>query len=306
MKSAIKISPWIEAMRLRTLPVSCAGVIAGGACSLAVDFLRIVPFLIALTFAVLAQIASNFANEYFDFRNGLDKKGRAGFRRGVTEGDISPKAMLRATIFTTVLASLIGLSLLFYGAWWLILIGVAVVIFLFAYSTGPYPLSHHGLGDLAVLIFFGIVPVNLTAILTCNNNDIWILSLPMSIGIGLMAVNVLIVNNYRDMDEDRKVNKFTTVVLFGREFISKIYLANGFIAMIMIEFSFILFYKLTNYINLNILILQQFILLVYANIHFLLSRKLNISEGSALNPLLANTAKLMFLLSLAIFIISIF
>lgn len=87
------IRSWIEAMRLRTLPVSVAGVICGCGCALMLDSFKTVPALLCLTFALLAQIASNFANEYFDFKNGIDKKGREGFRRGVTEGEISPESM---------------------------------------------------------------------------------------------------------------------------------------------------------------------------------------------------------------------
>ena len=148
------IKSWIEAMRLRTLPVSVAGVIAGCGCAILLDSFKAVPAILCLTFAVLAQIASNFANEYFDFKNGIDKKGRAGFRRGVTEGEISPQAMKWATYITLALAAVVGCAMLFFGPWWLILVGVVIMVFALAYSAGPYPLSHHGLGDIAVVIFF--------------------------------------------------------------------------------------------------------------------------------------------------------
>ena len=111
------IKAWIEAMRLRTLPVSVAGVMAGTACAIYDGGFKTLPFLICLLFAILAQIVSNFANEYFDFKKGLDKKGREGFRRGVTEGDISPKAMLTATLSLLALDCLIGLSLIWWGGW---------------------------------------------------------------------------------------------------------------------------------------------------------------------------------------------
>ena len=98
------IKAWIEAMRLRTLPVSVAGVIAGIACAVFLGKFNAVPAVLCVLFAMLAQIASNFGNEYYDFKNGVDKKGRDGFRRGVTEGEISPKAMKIATFFTLALA----------------------------------------------------------------------------------------------------------------------------------------------------------------------------------------------------------
>ncbi|MBO7764162.1 MAG: 1,4-dihydroxy-2-naphthoate octaprenyltransferase, partial [Bacteroidales bacterium] len=200
---------WIEAMRLRTLPVSISGVLVAMGCMLLCGLFSMVPALLCLVFAVLAQIASNFANEYFDYKNGLDRKGRVGFRRGVTEGDITPDAMKRATFITLALASAVGCAMLLYGPWWLILVGVSVGIFALAYSAGPYPLSHHGLGDVAVIIFFGIVPVTLTCYLQAGGWYGWQISLPASVAVGLMAANVLIVNNYRDMEDDASVNKRT-------------------------------------------------------------------------------------------------
>ncbi len=152
-------------MRLRTLPVSVAGVIAGTGCAIMLGSFKAVPALTCLSFAILAQIASNFGNEYYDFKNGIDRKGRAGFRRGVTEGEIAPQSMKTATFAVLALAAAVGCTMLLYGPWWLILVGVMIMIFALAYSTGPYPLSHHGLGDLAVVIFFGIIPVTLTCFL---------------------------------------------------------------------------------------------------------------------------------------------
>ena len=96
---------WIEAMRLRTLPVSVAGVLAGVACAIIGGSFSAVPAVLCLLFAALAQIASNFGNEYYDYVNGLDRKGREGFRRGVTEGDISPTAMKVATFATLAVAT---------------------------------------------------------------------------------------------------------------------------------------------------------------------------------------------------------
>jgi 1,4-dihydroxy-2-naphthoate octaprenyltransferase len=91
------LKKWIEAIRPRTIPVSIAGVIAGTGCAIFNNRFNLIPALLCLLFATLAQIASNFGNEYYDYANGLDKKGRKGFRRGVTEGDITPLTMKRAT-----------------------------------------------------------------------------------------------------------------------------------------------------------------------------------------------------------------
>lgn len=235
MSSPSAFRSWLEAMRLRTLPVSVAGVLAGCACALAVGSFAWPQALICLFFAVGAQIVSNFANEYYDYRNGLDRKGREGFRRGVTEGDISPRAMLRATYGLLAFTCLLGLSLVWWGGWWLIAIGVAVAVFAVAYSTGPWPLSHHGLGDVAVLIFFGLVPVSFTAWLQAPGHDVLRLAVPTGVAVGLLAVNVLIVNNYRDADDDRAVGKNTTVVIFGRRTMSIVYLIDVVLAAILID-----------------------------------------------------------------------
>ena len=214
-------------MRPRTLPVSVAGVLAGMACGIFYGDSDIRPALLCMLFALLAQIASNFANEYFDYRNGLDRKGREGFRRGVTEGDIRPEAMRNATFLTLAAAAVPGCCLILWGGWWLVAVGLLVGIFALAYSAGPYPLSHHGLGDIAVVIFFGVVPVVFTAWLMTSDKGIIPMATLIGVGVGLLAANVLIVNNYRDAEDDKRVGKHTTVVIFGREVMSHVYLMDA-------------------------------------------------------------------------------
>ncbi|MBD5201678.1 MAG: 1,4-dihydroxy-2-naphthoate octaprenyltransferase [Bacteroidales bacterium] len=280
---ASTIKSWIEAMRLRTLPVSIAGVLVGTGCAGAIDGFSPLPALVCLVFAVLAQIASNFANEYFDFRNGLDRKGREGFRRGVTEGDISPLAMKRATYLTLLLACAVGLSLIYYGGWWLIIAGILIALFALAYSAGPYPLSHHGLGDIAVIIFFGIVPVTLTAYVQTASFAARPYSLPLSIATGILAALVLVVNNYRDCDDDRLVGKRTSVVILGRKFMSRAYLSGAFIALTIAALTLIF---TGHYI-------AAFPIIIFYNLYFLLWKQLTTLSGKSLNPLLGKTAMLL-------------
>lgn len=281
------IKSWIEAMRLRTLPVSISGVIAGSACAIMLDSFKPLPALLCLLFAILAQIASNFANEYFDFKNGIDKKGRAGFRRGVTEGEISPDAMKYATFITLFLAALVGLAMLFFGPWWLILVGIVIILFALAYSAGPYPLSHHGLGDVAVIIFFGIVPVTLTAYLQTES---WIgleIVLTTAVSVGLLAANVLVVNNYRDMEDDAAVNKRTTVVIFGRKAMNWVYFFAGVLAMAIM-------YPVWNILPLWSVIIPA----VYLIMHYVTWNKMRNAIGAEFNPLLGQTAFNLFLFAL--------
>ena len=278
---------WIEAMRLRTLPVSVAGVLAGISCAIMNGSFSIVPAVLCLLFAVLAQIASNFGNEYYDYANGLDRKGREGFRRGVTEGDISPGAMKLATYATLAVAAVVGCSMLFFGGWWLLPVGIAIGLFALAYSAGPYPLSHHGLGDVAVVVFFGIVPVTLTCYLQEGGWRSLSLSLPASVAIGLLAANVLVVNNYRDVEDDRAVGKRTTVVIFGRKIMERCYLLSGFVAMLAM---------IPVWVRLSV-----FSLVVPATFLFLhvkTWKKIISSRGAALNPLLGATAKNLLLFTL--------
>lgn len=270
---------WIEAMRLRTLPVSVSGVLAGIACAIAKGCFRLVPALLCLLFAILAQIASNFGNEYYDFRNGVDRKGREGFRRGVTEGDISPQAMKHATFGTLAAAAVTGCFMLFYGSWWMIPVGICIGIFALAYSGGPYPLSHHGLGDVAVVLFFGVVPVTLTCWLQQGNWEGLGCSLPTSVAVGLMAANVLIVNNYRDKDDDKAVGKNTTVVIFGRRTMGLAYLISGITAAVAASAVFAT---------------HKFALVApaaYLFMHIATWKKLTALSGAALNPVLGETAK---------------
>ena len=283
---------WIEAMRLRTLPVSLAGVVAGTACALYHHGFSLLPFLICLLFAVLAQIASNFANEYYDFKNGLDKKGREGFRRGVTEGDISPQAMKRAAFITLFLAVCIGSTLIIWGGWWLVFVGIAVALFAFAYSTGPFPLSHNGLGEITVLIFFGFVPVIFTEYVQTRFLYFESTTMFIAAAIGLMAANVLIVNNYRDMEDDKAVGKRTSVVILGRKTMSAIYFYDGVLAAVFFAMasSALPFWVSAGW-------------LTYFAVHAILWQRLKAFSGAALNDVLKWTSIVMFLVSCYLLII---
>lgn len=289
------IKSWIEAMRLRTLPVSVAGVIAGTGCAIMLDSFKAAPALACLVFAILAQIAANFGNEYYDFKNGIDRKGRAGFRRGVTEGEIDPESMKRATFIVLALAAVVGCTMLFYGPWWLIIVGVLIMMFALAYSAGPYPLSHHGLGDLAVIIFFGIIPVTFTCFLQTGDGDGMNIIVPTSLAVGLLAANVLIVNNYRDMEDDAAVGKRTTVVIFGRKFMGLTYLLSGIIGMAVM---------LPVWVRLPLWALAVPVLFVI--LHLKVWLKLRRAAGTELNPLLGRTAVNLLVFSLLFISASLF
>lgn len=276
----MNIKAWVKATRPQTLPVSVAGVLGGTGCAALYDNFRWLPALICMLFAIVAQIASNFANEYYDYANGLDRKGREGFRRGVTEGDITPRAMFRALWMLIGADCLLGVSLLYWGGAWLLLPGIAIALFAIGYSAGPYPLSHHGLGDFAVFIFFGLVPVTLTCLVQVGAWEWNSVSIPVGAAIGLMGANVLIVNNYRDMEDDMAVNKKTAAVLFGRRCMSIAYLSSGLVADAL-TFAFSL--PETGW---SIAMPCG----VYLVLHIISWKRLTHLRGKALNPLLGLTA----------------
>lgn len=287
------IRHWIEAMRLRTLPVSVAGVIAGTGCAVMLDSFKAAPALACLVFAILAQIAANFGNEYYDYKNGIDRKGRAGFRRGVTEGEIDPRSMKMATYSVLALAATVGCTMLIYGPWWLIFVGILIMIFALAYSAGPYPLSHHGLGDVAVVVFFGIIPVTFTCFLQTGNWEGMGVIIPTSLAVGLLAANVLVVNNYRDMEDDAAVGKRTTVVIFGRRFMSMAYLLSGIAGMAAM---------IPVWTRLPLWALA--VPVVYIVLHFMVWLQLRQATESALNPLLGRTAVNLLVFSLLFLCVS--
>lgn len=280
----IHLRCWIEAMRLRTLPVSVAGVLAAIGCALAADTFMLLPAMLCLVFAVLCQIASNFANEYYDYRSGRDHAGRQGPRRGVTEGDISPTAMKRATFITLGIAALVGLSLTYWGGLWLIIAGVLIGVGALAYSTGPYPLSTHALGEVAVVVFFGIVPVNLTYYVQSLAWS-WLVFWT-SLSLGLLGANVLIVNNYRDIPDDCSVGKITLATLFGRRVIA-LYLINDIIGAALMVPQWLL-------CGTAWLAVPVFFVLI----SFLITISMCKRSGAALTPLLGMTAVAMFVYSL--------
>ena len=286
-----KIKIWIECMRLRTLPVSLSGVVIAIALAWWHGRFVWVPALLCLLFALLAQVASNFANEYYDFKKGADKVGRVGPRRGVTEGDIKPRTLLIVTFATLAVAGVVGCCLIPYGGWWLLPVGIFIVMGALAYSTGPYPLSYHGLGELAVFFFFGVIPVTLTYYVQALRIEPLVILASMATG--FLGVNVLLVNNYRDVDDDREAGKRTSVVIFGRQPAAAAYLINGYVAMCLLTPLWILA-ALAPTVPVWVLVAP----VVYLVLHTITWHRLITRDGAALNPLLGATARNMLIFTL--------
>ncbi len=282
MNKQVKI--WIEAIRLRTLPVSLSGVLMAIGIAVWQHHFKWVPSVLCIVFALMAQVVSNLANEYYDYKRGADKKGRVGPRRGVTEGDIKPVTLRNVTYITLAVACLVGCGLIPYGGWQMIPVGIAIAVFALAYSTGPFPLSYHGLGELTVFLFYGLVPVIFSYYVIAGRMDA--LAVLGGITIGFMGVNVLLVNNYRDMDDDIEAGKRTAVVIFGRKLAAAAYLFNGYMAIAMLSPLWLMIY-----INGSMSLWTYVVPALYLVLHTITWIKLNRLTGAALNPLLGATAR---------------
>jgi 1,4-dihydroxy-2-naphthoate octaprenyltransferase len=204
---------WLLAARPKTLPAAIAPVLVGSALAQRHGGFQWVPMAFCILFALLIQIATNFANDYFDFKKGTDNANRRGPKRAVAQGWITPKAMLFATFITLGLSILVGLNLVYFGGYHLTIVGLLSVLMAILYTGGPYPLAYLGLGDLFVLIFFGWVAVLYTYRVQVGAFD-WS-AFHIGTAVGMLSVNLLLVNNYRDHENDRVCNKRTTVVRFG-------------------------------------------------------------------------------------------
>lgn len=230
MKKSL-FNSWVEAARPKTLPASLSPVLLACVLAWCDGMFRLIPAVLCFGVALLAQIASNFANDYFDFKKGADREDRLGPERAVAQGWITPGAMLKATFLTLGLSCLCGCLLLFFAGWELIPVGIAIALCVLAYSAGPFPLAYNGLGDVCVVLFYGVVPVCFTYYVQAGTFSL--LSLLLSLSVGLLSTNILIVNNYRDYVQDKAARKRTTIVLFGRGFGRVCYLLNGLVAVLL-------------------------------------------------------------------------
>lgn len=272
-----RMQAWLEAARPKTLTASLSPVLLGIALAVHDGVFRLVPSVLCLLVGISAQIASNLANDYFDYQKGADRPGRLGPARAVASGWITPQAMLLATIKTLAFTCLCGIGLLFFAGWELLGVGIAIVVFALAYSAGPFPLAYNGLGDVCVLLFYGIVPVCFTYYVQAHvfTWQVFILSLAL----GFLSINILVINNYRDYDQDKKANKRTTVVLFGKKFAIVFYLINLILALI------------CGFLGVGITV-ESVILFAFCAFLFCFTwKEIHVKTGMELNGTLAHTAR---------------
>lgn len=205
---------WLLAARPKTLPAALSPVIVGTALAFADNTLAWLPALAAALGALLLQVLSNFANDYSDFFRGADPHDRLGPVRVTSAGLITPADLRKGIIAVIAAVALVGLYLIWVGGWPILIVGVAAIVAALAYTGGPFPFGYYGLGEVFVLLFFGVVAV-------CGTYYVQSLALTSvvvtaSVGVGALVTAILIVNNYRDIDTDRRAGKRTLAVRLGR------------------------------------------------------------------------------------------
>lgn len=214
--STKKFYRWILAARPKTLPAAFVPVVVGSSIAVYYNKFNFVASVIALLCSLLFQIGANFVNDLFDYLHGTDKKERTGPQRAVASGLISSNEMKLGIIIVFGLSFSFGLYLVYLGGWFIFIIGVLSIITAVAYTAGPFPLAYHALGDIAVFLFFGFAGTVGTYYVQAK--EITPLAFWASVPVGALITNILVVNNYRDREEDKLSGKNTLAVIFGDKF----------------------------------------------------------------------------------------
>lgn len=289
------LKAWILAARPKTLTGAAVPVMIGIACAVAMYGwcgIRVVPAVLCMLFALIMQVDANFINDYFDFMKGTDDEQRLGPKRACAQGWITASAMRSGLFVTTLLACIVGVPLVYYGGWEMIMVGLACVVFCFLYTIS---FSYIGLGDLLVLVFFGIVPVCMTYWLTAPPTALT--SIPfavvlMSIACGLIIDTLLVVNNYRDIENDRRAGKLTLIVRIGERGGLVLYLMLGLVGTILAIVGVVL-------LDWHDGQWTQSLLIIYTPFHTWAFNEMRyIRKGAELNRVLGMTARNMFIFGL--------
>ena len=212
----VKIENWILACRPKTLLAAVVPVMVGSALAVSQNQFIFIYSLLALLCSILIQVGTNFTNDLYDHLKGADSKNRKGPERALSSGLITSLQMKIAIVIVFGLAFALGMFLVYSVGIVILVIGVLSIIAGLAYTAGPYPLAYNGLGDIFVFVFFGIIGTAGTYYL--HLKEFTFLSLLISLPVGVLITNILVINNYRDMDEDREANKNTLVVTLGKRF----------------------------------------------------------------------------------------
>ena len=273
------IKAWILAARPKTLAAAATPVLLGCALAYTDGTFQWIPAILCFLFAFSMQIDANFINDYYDYLKGSDREDRLGPERACAQGWITLSAMKKGMIFITLLSCFWGLLLLRYCGLEMIPVGLLCVLFAFLYTAGPYPLAYHGWGDVLVIVFFGFVPVGCTYY-TMAHDWTWNVTIACA-ACGLVSDLLLMLNNYRDREQDKISGKRTLIVRLGEKAGRYAYLALGILAV-----GLCAFYAFNGYLMASLLPVLFLIL------HFTTWREMvRIHQGKALNIVLGKTAR---------------
>ena len=273
------IKAWILAARPKTLAAAATPVLLGCALAYTAGTFQWIPAILCFLFAFSMQIDANFINDYYDYLKGSDREDRLGPERACAQGWITLSAMKKGMIFITLLSCFWGLLLLRYCGLEMIPVGLLCVLFAFLYTAGPYPLAYHGWGDVLVIVFFGFVPVGCTYY-TMAHDWTWNVTIACA-ACGLVSDLLLMLNNYRDREQDKISGKRTLIVRFGEKAGRYAYLALGILAVGLCSF-----YAFNGYLMASLLPVLFLIL------HFTTWREMvRIYQGKELNIVLGKTAR---------------
>ena len=273
------IKAWILAARPKTLAAAATPVLLGCALAYTDGAFQWMPAILCFLFAFSMQIDANFINDYYDFLKGSDREDRLGPERACAQGWITLSAMKKGMIITTLLSCVWGLLLLNYCGLEMIPVGILCVLFAFLYTAGPYPLAYHGWGDVLVIVFFGFVPVGCTYY-TMAHDWTWNVTIACA-ACGLVSDLLLMLNNYRDREQDKISGKRTLIVRYGEPAGRWAYLILGILAVGLCSF-----YAFNGYL------LASLLPVVFLIPHFTTWREMvRIFQGKALNVVLGKTAR---------------
>ncbi len=211
-----KLESWILASRPKTLLAAVVPVMVGSALAINKGKFIFVYAFIALCCSVLIQIGTNFVNDLYDFLKGADNENRKGPIRVLASGLITVNEMKAGSILVFLSAFLLGLILVYESGMVILVIGILSILAGIAYTAGPFPLAYNGLGDLFVFMFFGIVGTTGTYFIQAK--EFSTIAFLTSIPVGALITNILVVNNFRDIEEDKAAGKKTLAVIFGKDF----------------------------------------------------------------------------------------
>jgi len=233
--SSIRI--WTAAARVRTLPAALAPVLVGTALAGYLHVFHPLRFVAALIGAVFIQVGTNLSNDYSDARRGADTEDRLGPVRITAGGLVPPKRVLVATYVSFGVAVLAGVYLIVVAGWQLLLVGAASILAGVLYTGGPRPYGYEGLGELFVFLFFGIVAVAGSFFVQVEHLD-WE-AFALAVPVGLLASAILMVNNIRDIDTDRRARKRTLAVRLGRARARSLFAATVYAAFLLVPITWL-------------------------------------------------------------------